>query len=199
MARQRLSYPLRIPFPLPHALARATAALAVLALFALLTFDPALTALGNYLVVDDLPSEADAIVVLSGDRGARLEQGVELYSRATPPALMLAGGRRAGQALRRRGDEAPGRQPWGSRLRDPAGGAVHLHQGGRHSSPGSLMAADGIKSAILVTSPYHQRRAALTFARAFAGSGISVASYPVQDDQWQADSWWRSRTTCASP
>ncbi len=58
-----------------------------------------------------------------------------------------------------------------------------------------LMSQEGLRSAVLVTSPYHERRASLTFAKAFEGSGISVASYPVQDDRWQPDSWWRSSDT----
>src|SRR5665647_136067 len=97
LARLRLSCPLSTLFPQPPARARTAAALAVLALFTLFTYDHALTAVGNFLVVEDLPSEAEAIVVLSGDLGARLEQGVELYRQGYAPRLILAGGGQPGR------------------------------------------------------------------------------------------------------
>lgn len=192
MARHRLSYPLRILFPQPPARARTAAALAVLALFTLFTYDHALTAVGNFLVVEDLPSEAEAIVVLSGDLGARLEQGVELYRQGYAPRLILAGG---GQPGRPSAAEVMKRQAVALGVPSAAALLVNESTSTREDAlfTRELMAANGIRSAILVTSPYHQRRAVLTFRHVFAGSGISVASYPVRDDQWQADSWWRSQ------
>jgi hypothetical protein len=54
-----------------------------------------------------------------------------------------------------------------------------------------LMRARGIRSAILVTSPYHQRRAALLFEREFA-RGLSLRNYPAEDPDWDASFWWTS-------
>jgi len=192
LARLRLSCPLSTLFPQPPARARTAAALAVLALFTLFTYDHALTAVGNFLVVEDLPSEAEAIVVLSGDLGARLEQGVELYRQGYAPRLILAGG---GQPGRPSAAEVMKRQAVALGVPSAAALLVNESTSTREDAlfTRELMAANGIRSAILVTSPYHQRRAVLTFRHVFAGSGISVASYPVRDDQWQADSWWRSQ------
>jgi len=52
------------------------------------------------------------------------------------------------------------------------------------------MRAQGLRTAILVTSPYHQRRAALLFSRAFAPAGLAFRNQPADDPQWDANTWW---------
>jgi uncharacterized SAM-binding protein YcdF (DUF218 family) len=44
------------------------------------------------------------------------------------------------------------------------------------------------ESVILVTSPYHQRRAYLEF-RDKLGPDVEIINYPVEDDNW-ARTWW---------
>src|SRR5688572_32685936 len=41
------------------------------------------------------------------------------------------------------------------------------------------------------TSPYHQRRAAFEFGRAFEPSGLTFRNYPARDPEWNAFLWWR--------
>ena len=53
-----------------------------------------------------------------------------------------------------------------------------------------LMKSRGLISAILVTSPYHQRRASLLFSRSFAPIGLTFRNYPARDPQWDQDRWW---------
>lgn len=47
----------------------------------------------------------------------------------------------------------------------------------------------GAKRVILVTSPYHQRRASLEFG-ALAGDGIAITNRPIKDDPDWATLWW---------
>ncbi len=151
----------------------------------------ALTAVGRFLVVDDGPSKADAVVVLSGDGGDRLEQGVELYRKGYAPRLILTG---AGEGANPPAAEVMSRQAAAMGVPPSAMLLASQSTSTREDAvyTRELMLRNGLRSAILVTSPYHQRRASLTFARAFEGSGISVASYPTHDDQWQPDNWWQS-------
>jgi uncharacterized SAM-binding protein YcdF (DUF218 family) len=64
---------------------------------------------------------------------------------------------------------------------DTYGNAVHTRR---------LMEGHGLKSAILVTSPYHLHRAALTFEGVYAGSGIRVIGRSAPDGEWRKQSWW---------
>ena len=49
------------------------------------------------------------------------------------------------------------------------------------------------RSLIVVTDPYHTRRARMAFREVFRGSGITVAVQPVNEHEYRADSWWQSR------
>ena len=194
MARRRTRNPVRAAFSGLAGLAWAMLALVLLAAVPLWEGSYLLTAVGRFLVVEDNPSKADAIVVLSGDGGARLEQGVELFQQGHARWLILVGG---GQPGNPPAAEVMKRQA--AELGVPPSEMLAVDQSTSTREDAlytrELMVRQGLKSAILVTSPYHQRRASLTFAKAFQDTGISVASYPVQDDQWHPDSWWQNRTT----
>ncbi len=192
----RRNTPDRVRSTSPRSPGPAWAALVLVVAAALLYWEAAgaLTAIGSFLVVEDNPSKADAIVVLSGDGGARLEQGVLLYQQGRAPWLILVGGGQQGsppaaEVMRRQAAALgvpPAKMLLVTQSTSTREDALYTRE---------LMVRQGLRSAILVTSPYHQRRASLTFARAFEGSGISVASHPVEDDLWRPNSWWQSRKT----
>ncbi len=54
------------------------------------------------------------------------------------------------------------------------------------------MRARDLRSAILVTSPYHQRRAAVVFGRTFGEAGLTFRNYPARDPVWDPTFWWAS-------
>ena len=194
MARRRTNNASRAALPGCAWFAWAATALIIIGAFLLWQGPRLLIAIGNFLVVEDNPSKADAIVVLSGDSGARLEQGVELYRNGYARWLILVGGGQQGsppaaEVMRRAAGELgvpPTRMLTVDQSASTREDALYTRE---------LMLRQGLRSVILVTSPYHERRASLTFAKAFEGTGISVASYPVQDDQWRPDNWWQQGTT----
>ena len=55
-----------------------------------------------------------------------------------------------------------------------------------------LMKTRGLVSAILVTSPYHQRRAAMLFEREFARAALTFTNHPADDPDWDPNLWWTS-------
>ena len=70
-----------------------------------------------------------------------------------------------------------------------------LRPGGRLRPSGSrevagLMKARGLASAILVTSPYHQRRAANLFAAEFGPAKLTFTNFPARDPEWDPNTWW---------
>jgi uncharacterized SAM-binding protein YcdF (DUF218 family) len=141
------------------------------------------------------PPASDAIVVISGDEQlARFQEGVNLYQKGMGRFLVFSGaafdnGTSNADVMRalalRRGvpdsailDEPLAEDTWGN--------AVYTRQ---------LLEEHGLHSAILVTSPYHARRAKLTFDAAYAGSGISLAVHAAPDSQWRKLSWWQQDET----
>jgi uncharacterized SAM-binding protein YcdF (DUF218 family) len=151
---------------------------------------------GFYLDTPQPPPRAsDAIVVISGDEQmARFQEGVSLYQRGMGKFLVFSGaaydnGTSNADVMHDLAVErgVPGRaileEPLGE---DTWGNAVHTRQ---------VLEAHGLQSAILVTSPYHARRAKLTFDAAYAGSGIDLMVHAAPDSQWRKLSWWRYAET----
>ncbi len=46
---------------------------------------------------------------------------------------------------------------------------------------------------VLVTSPFHQKRTFLTFAKAFQGYGITITNYYAQTGEWHPATWFFSK------
>ena len=141
------------------------------------------------------PEPSDAIVVISGDEQmARFQEGVSLYERGLGKFLVFSGaafdnGTSNADVMRdlavQRGvpDSAILEEPLGE---DTWGNAVYTLQ---------VLEQHRLHSAILVTSPYHARRAKLTFDAAYAGSGIRVRVHAAPDSQWRKLSWWQQAET----
>lgn len=53
-----------------------------------------------------------------------------------------------------------------------------------------LMHGAGLRGAILVTSPHHQRRASLHFAREMSRYGLTFIDRPAADPRWDRTRWW---------
>jgi uncharacterized SAM-binding protein YcdF (DUF218 family) len=133
---------------------------------------------------------SDAIIVISGDEDqARLHEGLRLWREAWAPLLILSGAAREGPvsnaaAMRRLAlDQGV---PASSILLDEQspdtyGNAVHTRR---------LMELHGLQSAILVTSPYHLQRAAITFRSVYRGSGVRLIANAAPDSDWRKQSWW---------
>lgn len=141
------------------------------------------------------PRPSDAIVVISGDEQmARFQEGLALYQRGYGKFLVFSGaaydnGTSNADVMRdmaiQRGvpnaailDEPQGGDTWGN--------AVFTRR---------VLEDHHLHSAILVTSPYHARRAKLTFDAAYAGSEIALVVHAAPDSEWRKLSWWRAAET----
>lgn len=138
---------------------------------------------------------SDAIIVISGDEQmARFREGVRLFREGMGGVLVFSGAAEDRQTSNARvmrqlavdGGIPPSavrEEPYGE---DTWGNATHTRE---------LLEREGLRSAILVTSPYHLRRAALTFKAAYAGSGIRLTAHAAPDSQWRKLSWWSEAET----
>lgn len=143
----------------------------------------------EWLVLEDpLPPHCDAVLVMAGDPG---------YERTTTAARLVAEGR-AELLIATGGEPGPGDSAsslrnWarGKGVRDEQIRIEQVSSGTRSSmlAVRPILEAEGVRTVVLVTSPYHQRRAHAAASRAF-GPGIQVLSHPARPSSWSPRRWW---------
>ncbi len=142
-----------------------------------------------YLVYETPIEPADAIVVLSGDQGARVEKAADLYRMRMGKRLLISGGmvyrntsmvtlmRRQAMELgvprSRIITETNSESTW-----ENAKSTICIAQEQR------------FKKVIIVTSKYHTRRTFETFARLSRGSGIEWMIVGAPDSVAE-NGWWK--------
>jgi uncharacterized SAM-binding protein YcdF (DUF218 family) len=166
---------------------------------------PLLGAAGRFLVVDDTPASADAIVVLSGSFPDRIMEAVALYKDGFAAKLVLC--REPENPALDRLEELGVRVPRGSDLnRDVAerlgvpAAAIEVVD---RAAPSTFSEARqvlrhardrGYDSILLVTSKYHTKRAAWIY-RYLAGDSTRIISRPAREDDFEPDAWWHDRAS----
>lgn len=145
---------------------------------------------GKMLLVKDDLKPVDAIVVLSGEPTERVEYAAKLF--------------RAGWARRDRMIITGGPVAWkytsaglmkehAMALGIPARSILTAEKTRSTEEDAmqtkEILAAHGYRSIILVTSPYHSRRAAAIF-RKVLGPVVTVISAPVEESWFKFDNWW---------
>jgi uncharacterized SAM-binding protein YcdF (DUF218 family) len=151
-----------------------------------------LVGIGHWLDVTDPLVKADAIVAISGDTGARAETAIALWKQGYAPLLIFSGGSSdpesvASAELMKRTAVAAGVPA--NAIAVEGASATTEENAGRVAE---LMKTRGLVSAILVTSPFHQRRAAILFEREFGRVGLTFRNHPAADPNWDPTLWWTS-------
>ena len=156
------------------------------------------------LVVRSEPTRADAIIVLSGSAvyAERLQQGVKLYHQGAARKVIITNDGQIGRWSRARQRNPrsieQGRDILlGSGL--PAEALIVLPER-VHSTYDEALAAQAyaranrLRSLLIVTSPYHARRALWVFRRVLAADGVSVGIDPAPPGSQSPTPgvWWLS-------
>ena len=149
-----------------------------------------LVGVGHWLDLSDPLAHTDAIVAISGDTGARAESAIALWKEGYAPLLIFSGGSSDPQSvasaeLMKRSAVAAG-VPASAIVVE--GTSATTEENAQRVA--ELMKSRGLRSAILVTSPYHQRRAAILFEREFDRAALSFRNHPADDPDWDATLWW---------
>lgn len=148
--------------------------------------------IGDWLVVRDEPEDADAIVVLSGEKGERVKHAAKLFKLRYAGKIILTGG--------------PGQSGY------PEANLMKTHAMSLGMDESAIITecrasstyqnalyvkkiADdaGFKKIILVTSPYHSRRALMHFERRF-GNDVKILSCPAVESRFNPVMWWKRQT-----
>jgi len=171
----------------------------------LVVFFGAVWAINSYLDVDNLrdcgatPSTkkgcqaADAIVAISGgDTTARTNEAIKLFKNGWGQVLIFSGAAadKSGPSNARVMEEqaiSAGVDPTDI-LIDEASETTAQNA----AETSNIFKTNGITSAIIVTSAYHERRAMLEFDK--RATGVEIRGHPVATDNQWGPFWWLTPT-----
>jgi uncharacterized SAM-binding protein YcdF (DUF218 family) len=149
-----------------------------------------LASVGHVLQVEDPLAQADAIVAISGDTGPRVRTAVDLWKRGYAARVIFSGG--SEDPLSASSAELMKRQALAFGVPEEAivveGGSSTTEENAEQVA--LVMRGAGLRSAILVTSPFHQRRASMHFGREFDRHGLVLRNHPADDPRWDPTLWW---------
>lgn len=151
-----------------------------------------LIGIGYYLSPQSKIEKADAIVVISGGQTtSRADKGIELYKQGYGKNLIFSGA-----AL----DDGPSnamamkQQALEGGVNEKVIYTDEASQDTYQNAVNSKKILENLdeKKIILVTSPYHQRRAYETFKQVL-GSDYTILNESAFDDRWSKARWWGQR------
>lgn len=141
-----------------------------------------LTRAAQWLVETTPVHRADVIVALGGDR-ARQEKAVELYRQGLAPFVLFTGA------------DARDRDYGCLGVPPEAGLAVPrpvFTTNGESDVVREIVEKDRFHSVLIVTSPYHARRALAVFRKEFRGRPVEVMVAVCDAPAFLAHPWWTS-------
>ncbi|MDP4086526.1 MAG: YdcF family protein [Bacillota bacterium] len=146
---------------------------------------------GKFLVIHGKIHKSDAIVVLSGDRGERIEKAAELYHKGYGKYFVISGGHiyqhiTSAQLMR---DHAialgvPKQAILLENRADSTYENAHFTK--------SVLKKNSIHSAIIVSSNYHMRRVKMIFDREYKNTKILLEYTSAKDPEFHESNWWSS-------
>ncbi len=138
-------------------------------------------------------SKADAIVVISGgNTSSRTNEAIKLYKAGWADTLIVSGA--AADTSGPSNAEVMKTQAIKAGVPETdimVESSAQTTKQNAERTKELLMKAGGseVKRVIVVTSPYHQRRASLEFG-ALAGDGITIVNHPTSEDPDWSAFWW---------
>jgi uncharacterized SAM-binding protein YcdF (DUF218 family) len=165
------------------------AAAAILAVAAYREAPPLLQAAGDYLAVSDPVVPVDAIVAIGGDGRERIDTAMQLLRRGMGRWLVISGGpydRGQNSATAMREQAVSEGMAAGRMLVDDRAESTYDNATGT----ARLMQSRGLRTALVLTAPYHTRRASVVFHRVFRPEGLEVRMLAVDDGYFNVHGWW---------
>ncbi|SRR6266702_1533173 len=141
--------------------------------------------------IDSKCASADVIVAISGgDTDARAREAISLYQQGWAPYIIFSGAAQDKQGTSNAA--AMAQQALGARVPQSAilldESSVSTADNASQVRP--IMLQHNFKRLILVTSPYHQRRASIEFNRRLGDIAV-IINHPTSTDRyWNPNNWW---------
>ncbi|MEI6266451.1 MAG: YdcF family protein [bacterium] len=142
-----------------------------------------------YLSPQNTLAKSDAIVVVSGgDTDARISEGVRLYEQGWSKKIIFSGAAAEGDVSNALAMKHIAIDSGIPEL------AIMVEENSKTTLENARFTAQIIKknnykSIILVTSPYHQRRAYSLF-RTELGDNFTIINHSAKDTNWSKRNWW---------
>lgn len=140
---------------------------------------------------NDLEQSSAIVAISGGDTEARTKEAVRLYQEGWAPQLIFSGA-----AL---DPNSPSNARVMKKMAVSSGvppDVIEIDEASHNTRQNADQAADfieafGHKQIILVTSPYHQRRAFIEFDSRLSDD-VAILNNPAPDTRWSKQRWWRS-------
>jgi uncharacterized SAM-binding protein YcdF (DUF218 family) len=150
----------------------------------------AIIGIGLFLSPQDKLRHADLIVAISGgETSQRTNEAVRVYKQGYAPKLLFSGAAAdpngPSNAATMRRDAMSAGVPASAILIEEQ--STTTAQNAADAAP--IIHRLGAHTIILVTSPYHQRRASLNFHQVL-GPGITIINHSASDSVWRKSNWW---------
>jgi uncharacterized SAM-binding protein YcdF (DUF218 family) len=165
---------------------------------------PILTGLGRYLIVEHTPQKSDLIVCLAGGNVERGLAVADAYQRGLAPRIFMA--REVppdGYALlKERGVHYPESVDLMRMLLEELGVPESAFFTSERSSKSTFEEAQLVRdlvmnsdynSLIVITTPYHCRRAWLAFRKVFEEDDVRILMLPTSYSDFKPENWWKKR------
>lgn len=158
-------------------------------LLVLLAIGGTLFGIGYYLSPQSPLQKADAIVAISGgETQERALMAIELYQQGWAPVIIFSGAAADTSGPSNAAAMTQAEQsgvPQSDILLDMVSDNTEQNA----VNVANIIRAQNFKSIILVTSPYHQRRADIVFRRAL-GPDVRIIDHSAADTGWRRSDWW---------
>lgn len=145
-----------------------------------------------YLAPQDKLAKADAIVAVSGgETTSRTLGAIKLYDQGYAPVIIFSGAAQdptsvSNAAAMRKIAVTAGVPSSAIRIEEDS---VDTYENAQNVA--RIIKDSNIASVILVTSPYHQRRASIEFKRAL-GKDVKIINHSTSDENWRRSAWWKN-------
>jgi uncharacterized SAM-binding protein YcdF (DUF218 family) len=169
----------------------------VILIMGIIFLEPLLSSVSRVLVHEDSLVKADAIVVLAGGNGNRIEAAVRLYREGFAEKLLFSGFRVYPETY-----SSLLMKTYALKLGVPEVNIITYNPDVEVSTRGEslanleLLKINHMKKFIIVTSAFHTRRTNLIYKRAVSllEYDVEFVVYPAPDPFVPIKSWWKTRT-----
>jgi len=155
-----------------------------------------LTQMGSFLIYQDQITPADAILVLGGGEKERVLQAIELAKKKYSEWMMFTGDYLE-PIFAENTHWALEAQKLAVFNGFPKNRTIPILDS-KSTLDDALLAKKiceekHFKSLIVVSEPFHTRRAHFVFDKLYKNSGIKIMMCPVQNSWYKRDSWWKNK------